>query len=94
MTRDRIRGVVVLCEPEKWVGRFVCIFMTCLPQFRPATPVLRYSDWIAAALVTLSATYLHVLFLLNAGGQLTNFDCPNLSDGIFLVVRLPNVHCL
>jgi hypothetical protein len=44
--------------------------MTCLPQFRPATPVLRYSDWITAALVTLSATYLHVLFLLNAGGQL------------------------
>jgi hypothetical protein len=33
-----------------------------------ATPVLRYSNWIAAALVTLFATYLHVLFLLNAGG--------------------------
>ncbi len=25
MTRDRVRGVVVLCEPEKWVGRFVCL---------------------------------------------------------------------
>jgi hypothetical protein len=33
-----------------------------------ATPVLCYSNWIAAALVTLFATYLHVLFLLNAGG--------------------------
>jgi hypothetical protein len=42
--------------------------MTCLPQFGQATPVLRYSNWITAALVTLSATYLHVLFLLNAGG--------------------------
>ena len=20
MTRERVRGVVVLCEPEKWVG--------------------------------------------------------------------------
>ena len=42
--------------------------MTCLPQFRQARPLLRYSNWITAALVTLSATYLHVLFLLNAGG--------------------------
>ena len=33
-----------------------------------AMPVLRYSNWIAAALVTLFATYLHVLFLLSAGG--------------------------
>src|SRR5437773_11908783 len=29
---------------------------------------LRYSDWIAAALVTLCAVYLHALFFLNAGG--------------------------
>ena len=42
--------------------------MTRLPHFGQATPVLRYSNWITAALVTLSATYLHVLFLLNAGG--------------------------
>ena len=42
--------------------------MTCLPHFGQATPVLRYANWITAALVTLSATYLHVLFLLNAGG--------------------------
>ena len=32
------------------------------------TPVLRYSNWVAAALVTLFAAYLHVLFLLSAGG--------------------------
>jgi len=32
-----------------------------------ATLVLRYFNWTIAALVTLSATYLHVLFLLNAG---------------------------
>src|SRR6186713_3195200 len=37
-------------------------------QSRQPTPVLRYSNWITATLVTLSATYLHVLFLLNAGG--------------------------
>ena len=42
--------------------------MTRLRHFGEATPVLRYSNWIAAALVTLFATYLHVLFLLNAGG--------------------------
>jgi hypothetical protein len=42
--------------------------MTRLRYFGEATPVLRYSDWISAALVTLLATYLHVLFLLNAGG--------------------------
>jgi hypothetical protein len=42
--------------------------MARLRHFGQATPVLRYSDWIAAALVTLVATYLHVLFLLNAGG--------------------------
>lgn len=42
--------------------------MTRLPHFGQATPVLRYSNWIAAALVTLFAAYLHVLFLLNAGG--------------------------
>jgi hypothetical protein len=42
--------------------------MTRLRHFGEATPVLRHSNWIAAALVTLFATYLHVLFLLNAGG--------------------------
>jgi len=42
--------------------------MARLPQFGQATPVLRYSNWITAALVTLSAAYLHALFLLNAGG--------------------------
>src|SRR5436190_11634818 len=36
-------------------------------HFGQAAPVLRYSNWIAAALVTLFAVYLHVLFLLNAG---------------------------
>jgi hypothetical protein len=42
--------------------------MTRFRYFGEATPVLRYSNWIAAALVTLCATYLHVLFFLNAGG--------------------------
>jgi hypothetical protein len=42
--------------------------MARLRHFGQATLVLRYFDWIAAALVTLVATYLHVLFLLNAGG--------------------------
>src|SRR5437762_13248140 len=42
--------------------------MARLRHFGQATLVLRYSNWIAAALVTLVATYLHVLFLLNAGG--------------------------
>jgi hypothetical protein len=42
--------------------------MTRLRYFREATPLLRYSNWIAAALVTLCATFLHVLFFLNAGG--------------------------
>ena len=42
--------------------------MTRLRHFGEATPVLRYSNWIAAALVTLFAAYLHVLFLLSAGG--------------------------
>src|SRR5207247_3602352 len=36
--------------------------------FGRVTRVLRYSNWITAALVTLFAAYLHVLFLLNAGG--------------------------
>ena len=35
---------------------------------RPGTPILRYSNWIAAALVTLFAIYLHALFFLSAGG--------------------------
>jgi len=42
--------------------------MTRLPHFGQATPILRYSNWIVAALVTLFAAYLHVLFLLSAGG--------------------------
>ena len=42
--------------------------MARLRHFGQATLVLRYFDWIIAALVTLVATYLHVLFLLNAGG--------------------------
>ena len=42
--------------------------MERLRHFGPASRVLRYSDWIIAALVTLSATYLHALFFLNAGG--------------------------
>src|SRR5438445_12697356 len=42
--------------------------MARLPHFGQPTPVLRYFDWITAALVTLCATDLHALFLLNAGG--------------------------
>src|SRR6266550_3654474 len=42
--------------------------MARLRHFGQATLVLRYSNWIIAALVTLVASYLHVLFLLNAGG--------------------------
>src|SRR5437899_3388374 len=42
--------------------------MARLPHFGQATPVFRYSNWITAALVTLSATFLHALFLLTAGG--------------------------
>jgi hypothetical protein len=44
------------------------LFMARLPHFGQATPVLRYFNWATAALVTLCAVYLHVLFLLNAGG--------------------------
>ena len=42
--------------------------MARLRHFDPATPVLRYFNWAIAALVTLCAVYLHVLFLFNAGG--------------------------
>jgi len=42
--------------------------MARLRHFGQATPVLRYFDWIIAALVTLFAAYLHVFFLLSAGG--------------------------
>jgi hypothetical protein len=42
--------------------------MTRLRHFLQTTPVLRYSDWITAALVSLFAIYLHALFFLNAGG--------------------------
>jgi hypothetical protein len=42
--------------------------MARLPHFGQATPVLRHFIWAIAALVTLCAAYLHVLFFLNAGG--------------------------
>src|SRR6266705_3058511 len=42
--------------------------MERLRHFGKAMPVVRHLDWIAAALVTLCAVYLHVLFFLNAGG--------------------------
>jgi hypothetical protein len=42
--------------------------MARLSQFGRATPVLHYGTWIAAALVTSCAVYLHALFFLNAGG--------------------------
>src|SRR5436189_4359597 len=42
--------------------------MERLRHFGKAMPVVRHLNWIAAALVTLCAVYLHVLFLLNAGG--------------------------
>jgi hypothetical protein len=44
------------------------LFMAHLRHFGQATPVLRYFNWAIAALVTLCAVYLHVLFFLNAGG--------------------------
>src|SRR6476646_910681 len=42
--------------------------MARLRHLGQATPVLRYSNWITAALLTLCAFYLHALFFLNAGG--------------------------
>ena len=42
--------------------------MERLRHLGQAMPVLRHLNWIVAALVTLCAVYLHVLFLLNAGG--------------------------
>src|SRR5438094_7556816 len=42
--------------------------MERLRHFGKAMPVVRHLNWIAAALVTLCALYLHVLFFLNAGG--------------------------
>src|ERR1700741_4242495 len=42
--------------------------MARLPHFGQVTSVLRYSNWIVAALVTLSATFLHAFFFLSAGG--------------------------
>src|ERR1700730_17292232 len=42
--------------------------MARLRHFGKAMPVVRHLNWIAAALVTLCAAYLHVLFFLNAGG--------------------------
>src|SRR6476660_6850399 len=42
--------------------------MARLRYFDKAKPALRHSDWIIATLVTLFATYLHLLFFLNSGG--------------------------
>jgi hypothetical protein len=42
--------------------------MERLRHFGKAMPFVRHLNWIAAALVTLCAAYLHVLFFLNAGG--------------------------
>jgi hypothetical protein len=42
--------------------------MERLRHIARATLALRYSNWIAAAVVTLCAVYLHALFFLNAGG--------------------------
>src|SRR6476660_7353058 len=42
--------------------------MARLRHFGQAMPLFRYSHWIAAALVTLFAVYLHALFFVNAGG--------------------------
>src|SRR5438552_8162407 len=39
-----------------------------MARLRHFSQALRYSNWIAAALVTLCAVYLHALFFLNAGG--------------------------
>jgi hypothetical protein len=44
------------------------LFMVRLRQFNQTTSVFCYFSWAIAALVTLSAVYLHVLFLFNAGG--------------------------
>src|SRR2546429_418196 len=46
--------------------------MARLRNFGQATLVLRYSDWIAAALVTLVATYLHVT-IIRAGDSLRGY---------------------
>src|SRR6516225_7736995 len=73
------------------------LFMARLRHFGPAMPVLRYSNWITAALVTLSATYLHALFFLNAGGLwrdeagLVHLSLlPSVSD---VWQNLPRDHC-
>src|SRR5881394_1294544 len=39
-----------------------------MARLRHFSQALRYSNWAIAALVTLCAVYLHVLFFLNAGG--------------------------
>jgi hypothetical protein len=44
------------------------VFMTRLRQLGEGTPFVRYLDWVAAIVVTLSAAYFHALFFLNAGG--------------------------
>jgi hypothetical protein len=46
--------------------------MTRLRRFGQATLVLRCFNSITAAVVTLFAAYLHVLFFLNAGGLWRN----------------------
>ena len=59
--------------------------------------VLRYSNWIVAAVVTLCAVYLHALFFLNAGGlwrdeiQLVNLSLlPSFSE---MWQKLPHDSC-
>src|SRR5262245_43102008 len=42
--------------------------MAPLRHFGRTMSLFRYSNWIAAALVTLCAVYLHALFFLHAGG--------------------------
>ena len=61
--------------------------MAPLRYFGQAIPLFRYSHWIAAVVVTLSAVYLHALFFLNAGGlwrdeiELVNLSLlPSFSD--------------
>src|SRR5262245_51514513 len=63
-----MRKLAVVSERASQTSNDASRFMARLRHFGRATLVLRYSDWIAAALVTLCAAYLHVLFFLNSGG--------------------------
>src|SRR5262245_4808996 len=67
LTRRTISAGALDCHVPLTSRRYV-LFMTRLPHFLQTAPVLRYLNWIAAALVTLCAVYLHALFFLNAGG--------------------------